>query len=139
MDSLTAFAAIALTAVSWDGVLSQAGSRALRHELDYREPFASMKDGEMVALMDELLERMRRLGVHELMVEAAQALSPEQRRTAYAVAAEIMRSDGPLVEEERCMLGTLATTLSMEPGDAQRISSVMDVLHGSVVDCAMTV
>jgi len=31
MDSATAFAAIALAAVSWDGVLTMAGSRALRH------------------------------------------------------------------------------------------------------------
>jgi uncharacterized tellurite resistance protein B-like protein len=139
MDSLTAFAAIALTAVSWDGVLSQAGSRALRHELDYREPFASMKDPEMVALMDDLLSRMREIGVDALMVEAARALGPDQRRTAYAVAAEIMRSDGPLVEEEQTMLRTLASTLEMDPPDADRIEAVMDILHGSVVDCSMTV
>ena len=36
MDSPTAFVAVALAAVSWDGVLTKAGSRALRHSLDYR-------------------------------------------------------------------------------------------------------
>jgi len=87
--------------MSWGGGTSLAGSRALRHELDYREPFASMKDDKINGrLVDELLGRLRRLGVRELMVEAAQALGPEQRRTAYALAAEIIRSNGPLVEEE---------------------------------------
>jgi hypothetical protein len=40
LDAPSAFAAIALAAVSWDGVLTPAGSRALRHALDYRHPFA---------------------------------------------------------------------------------------------------
>ena len=39
MDSLTAFAAIGLTAVAWDGSLTPAGGRAFRHALDYREPY----------------------------------------------------------------------------------------------------
>ena len=42
MDSSTAFAAIALAAVSWDGVLTMAGSRALRHALDYRQPYQQL-------------------------------------------------------------------------------------------------
>lgn len=88
--------------------------------------------------MGELLERLGRLGVRELMVEAAQVLGPGQRRTAYAVAEEIMRSGGPLVEEEHCTLGSLAATLSTDPADPVWVQSVMDVLHGSVVDCSMT-
>mgnify|MGYP006279562823 CR=1 FL=1 len=37
-DAPTAFAAIALAAVSWNGLLTQAGARASRHTLDYRHP-----------------------------------------------------------------------------------------------------
>ena len=56
MDSLTAFAAVGLAAVSWDSHFTPAGTRAFRHALDYREPFCQMSDGEMIALLDELLE-----------------------------------------------------------------------------------
>jgi hypothetical protein len=101
LEPSSAFAAIALAAVSWDGVLSMAGSRALRHALDYRHPYCDFGDAGMVRLMDQLLRDMRSKGAQHLMVEAAEALSPRQRATAYAVAAEIMRSDGPLQADEQ--------------------------------------
>ena len=88
MDSLTAFAAIGLTAVTWDGSLTPAGGRAFRHALDYREPFCSMSEGEMVEMMDQLLQRRRQIGNEPLMLEAAQALSPTQSLTAYAMAGD---------------------------------------------------
>ena len=86
LEPPSAFAAIALAAVSWDGVLSMAGSRALRHALDYRHPYCDYGDAGMVRLMDQLLRDMRRKGAQHLMVEAAEVLNPRQRATAYAVA-----------------------------------------------------
>ncbi len=133
LDAPSAFAAIALAAVSWDGVLSMAGSRALRHELDYRHPFCDYGDGGMVKLMDHLLREMRNKGAQHLMVEAAEALNPRQRATAYAVAAEIMRSDGELQDDERNILSNLAVTLELPEADTQKILAVMDVLHADVV------
>ena len=62
MDSLTAFAAIGLTAVAWDGSLTPAGGRAFRHALDYREPYCSLTEQDMVELMDCLLSRRREIG-----------------------------------------------------------------------------
>ena len=133
LDAPSAFAAIALAAVSWDGVLSMAGSRALRHALDYRHPFCDYGDAGMVQLMDRLLRNMRRKGAQHLMVESAEALNPRQRATAYAVAAEIMRSDGPLADDERNILSNLASTLELSEDDTQKVLAVMDVLHADVV------
>jgi tellurite resistance protein len=132
MDSPTAFVAVALAAVSWDGVLSRAGSRALRHELDYRAPFNAMSDGAMIALFDRLLSEMRAEGAKALMARAARVLDPHQRRTAFAVAAEIMRSDGELVAEERQILDDLATGLEISAGDSTKVLEVMDMLHASL-------
>lgn len=129
----TAFAAIALAAVSWDGMLSRAGSRALRHALDYREPFCQLGDTAMVELMNGLLESLRGKGAQHLMVEAAEALSPRQRATAYAVAAEIMRSDGPLQADESNILANLAGTLGLEASVTERVREVMDLLHADVL------
>ena len=77
MDSPTAFAAIALAAVSWDGVLTMAGSRALRHSLDYRKPYQQYGQKGMVALMDGLLAELRRVGPQHLMLEAAEQLNAQ--------------------------------------------------------------
>ena len=128
-----AFAAIALAAVSWDGMLSKAGSRALRHALDYREPFRQLDDRAMVDMMNGLLDALRRKGAQHLMVEAAEALNPRQRATAYAVAAEIMRSDGPLQDDERNILANLAGTLALDATLTARVQEVMDLLHADVL------
>ena len=56
LDAPSAFAAIALAAVSWDGVLSMAGSRALRHSLDYRHPFCEVNILNNLAITLELPE-----------------------------------------------------------------------------------
>ena len=66
------------------------------------------------------------------MVEAAAALTPQQRSTAFAVAAEIMRSDGELEEDERNILSNLAAVLNLEESLTADILQVMDVLHGSL-------
>jgi hypothetical protein len=133
LEPPAAFAAIALAAVSWDGVLSMAGSRALRHALDYRHPYRDYGDAGMVRLMDELLRDLRQSGAQHLMVEAAEVLDPKQRATAYAVAAEIMRSDGPLEADERNILSHLAATLNLSIEETDRVLAVMDVLHADVM------
>lgn len=132
MESSQAFAAIALAAVSWDGTLTQAGSRSLRHALDYRQPFASYPPERMVALMDELLKALREQGPQRLMVMASEALNPQQRRTAYAMAAEIMRSDGPYQDDELNILSNLAEVLMVEARLSHEIQSTMNLLHGDL-------
>lgn len=133
MPAPMAFAAIALAAVSWDGMLSRAGSRALRHALDYREPYRQLGDNAMVELMNDLLTSLRSKGAQHLMVEAAEALSRRQRATAYAVAAEIMRSDGPLQADERNILANLAATLELDPTLTTAVEEAMDLLHADVL------
>lgn len=137
MDTPTAFAAVALAAVSWDGVLTMAGTRALRHALDYRPPFRERSDAEMIALMDSLLRCLRERGARGLMVDAAAVLDERQRHTAYAVATEIMRSDGPLQEPERQILACLAEHLHLDPAETAKVGEVMDILHASIVDPAL--
>lgn len=132
-DAATAFAAIALAAVSWDGVLTQAGTRALRHTLDYRHPLSDYSDERMVRLMDQLLLQLRRLGPQHLMVEAAAALNTDQRSTAFAVAAEIMRSDGRLLEDERNILRNLGGVLELEEEFQEGLTAAMGVLHADLV------
>jgi len=136
MDPVRAFAAVALAAVSWDGILTPAGSRALRHALDYRDPYRGFSDAEMVRLLDALLAALRRHGAQHMMLDAAAALSAPQRHTAYAVAAEIMRSDGPLEDDERNILASLACALELPEEETERVGAVMDVLHASLLDPA---
>ena len=133
LDVPTAFAAIALAAVSWDGVLTMQGSRALRHSLDYRHPFCDYDDAQMVAMLDYLLAGMRAKGAQHLMIDAASLLNPRQRATAYAVAAEIMRSDGPLQDDELNILANLAEALALDADLTLEVRTVMDWLHADLI------
>ena len=132
MNLVTAFAAVGLTAVSWDGTLSRAGARSLRHALDYREPFCRMSDNDMVLLMDAVLALRRERGNKALMLQAAAVLSPAQALTAYAMASELMRSDGPFEAEERRFLDHLAVTLEISTFEARRIDTVFEIFHASL-------
>jgi tellurite resistance protein len=138
MDAPTAFAAVALAAVSWDGTLTMAGTRALRHALDYRAPYKGRGDRDMITLMDDLLQSLRAKGSIGLMEEAATVLDERQRHTAYAVAAEIMRSDGPLEEQEQAILADLAATLKLDPDETIKVLEVMDILHASILEPAVS-
>ena len=138
MDAPTAFAAVALAAVSWDGALTMAGTRALRHALDYRAPFKARSDKEMITLMDTLLQGLRAKGSIGLMEEAASVLDERQRHTAYAVAVEIMRSDGPLQDQEQKILADLAATLRLDPEETTKVHDVMDILHASILEPAVS-
>ena len=133
MNLVTAFAAVGLTAVSWDGTLSRAGARSLRHALDYREPFCRMSDNDMVLLMDAVLALRRERGNKALMLQAASVLSPAHALTAYAMASELMRSDGPYAAEERRHLDVLALMLSIAQPEAERIDAVFDLLHAPLL------
>ena len=129
MNVVTAFAAVGLTAVSWDNTLSRAGTRAFRHALDYREPYCQMSDNELVLLMDAVLALRLERGNKALMLEAAKVLTSDQALTAYAMASELMRSDGPYSAEERRHLDLLALMLSISQVEAERIDSVFELLH----------
>ena len=127
MNVVTAFAAVGLTAVSWDDTLSRAGARAFRHALDYREPYCRMSENDVVLLMDAVLAMRLEKGTKALMLEAAKALTADQALTAYA--SELMRSDGPYSAEERRRLDLLALMLSISQVEAERIDSVFELLH----------
>jgi tellurite resistance protein len=88
----------------------------------------------MIALMDRLLRSLRDRGAKGLMEDAAAVLDERQRHTAYAVATEIMRSDGPLQEPERQILACLAEYLDLDAAETAKVGEVMDVLHASILE-----
>ena len=66
-------------------------------------------------------------------IPLAAVLSAEQRSTAYAVAAEIMRSDGHLQEDEQNILANLEVVLELNPEQTAAILRVMNILHSDLV------
>lgn len=132
LSTADAFAAVALSAVCWDGTLTKAGSRSLRHALDYRLPFRDYDEPRMLELLDNLLLQLREKGAQHLMMDAAAVLNAQQRSSAFAVASEIMRSDGMLQEDEVNILKNLSAVLQLDEDLTASIIRVMDVLHADL-------
>ena len=61
------------------------------------------------------------------------SLNPDQRATAFAVAAEIMRSDGRLLADERNILSNLGGVLELEAEFQAGLIAAMGVLHADLV------
>lgn len=121
-----AFAAIALAAVACDGELSTLEARALRQQLEYRQPFRNLDDGAMAALLDRLLRILRQRGCEALVREAAPLLQAQQRQTAYAVAVALTGADHVETAAERLFLQQLALELAIP---AERASTILEVIR----------
>lgn len=65
-----AFAAVALAAIAADGELSAVEARALRQQLEYRQPFRRLSDQDMGALLDRVLLQLRASSCAELILQA---------------------------------------------------------------------
>jgi tellurite resistance protein len=59
-------------------------------------------------------------------------LQPEQRMTAFAVAAEIMRSDGSYEQDELNILNNIASVLKLSDDYTFEVMRVMDALHADL-------
>ena len=82
--------------------------------------------------MDSLVNNLRAKGPQHMMVEAADQLQPSQRMTAFAVAAEIMRSDGAYLDDELNILDNLADVLELDASFTAQVMTVMDALHADL-------
>ena len=120
MTAAEAFAAVALAAVSCDGVLGRDEAHALRRQLEFRYPYRERSEAAMGELFDQLLSLLRQEGVDGLISKAIPALSSLQQESALAVAAQLVHSDREVSKEEAAFLEDLACKLDL-PFDRARI------------------
>ena len=129
MDSAEAFAAIALAAVACDGGLDHEEARSLRGQLEGRHPFSARSEESMGRLFDGLLDQLRSDGWRPLIGRAIPALSPSQRETALAMAAQLVHCDRMVADEEGELLRELASLMALPAGRAEQILDVIAVLN----------
>ena len=124
-----AFAAVALAAVACDGELAAAEARALRQQLEFRQPFCRMDDAAMGDLLDGLLTILRQAGWQALVEQAAPRLEAAQAETAFAVAAGLTLADHVESNSEQDFLEKLSVTLKLSTERAATIRDVVSLLN----------
>ena len=124
-----AFAAIALAAIAADGELSAVEARALRQQLEFRQPFRRFSDQQMGELLDRVLAQLRGSSCEALVKQATPLLSVEQRETALAVAAHLIHADHIETQSELSFLAQLQEAFCLDAIRSASILEVISLLH----------
>ena len=119
-----AFTAIALISVASDGNLSQKQARDISFALSHLKLFNSYSEDEMQSMFDILSGIIRHEGLNNLFDSAKDSLSEELKEAAFAVATDLVLTDGILAEEED-FLSELYQALGIQGDIGRKIIEVM--------------
>ncbi len=108
-----AFAAIAIAAVASDGHVYPVETRAIYCVLSRMKLFQSHAEQELKTLLKELFSRTEQHSPHELVSAAKDFLDRELWTTAFAIAVDLVLSDGVLHQKEKRFLDHLQEILEV--------------------------
>lgn len=122
-----AFASIALIAIAADGYLSEQEGQDMTIMLARMNLFRSYSADVMHRMFDKLLALLKQQGPGDLIALAKRSLPQDLRETAFAVATDLVLSDGSVAPQEQSFLDDLYRILEI-PGDtALQIVQVMNI------------
>lgn len=120
-----AFAGIALLVIASDGYIADNEVDLLSTLLRRMHLFRSYPAEVMSRMFDKLGGILRRQGPEALMSAAIQALPHDLYETAFAVATDLILSDGEVTQEEENLLTSLCNALEISEQTAGEIIRVM--------------
>src|SRR5574341_1203430 len=120
-----AFAAITLAAVAADGYISEEEGRGLITGLTRMKLFEKYGPNQMASMFNKLLGIIKRQGIESLVALSKEALPPELRETAFAVATDLALADGVVEKSEKEILTRIQQTLGIPEDTAIKIIEVM--------------
>ncbi|MFW6264425.1 MAG: tellurite resistance TerB family protein [Cyanobacteriota bacterium] len=120
-----AFAAITLIVIASDGYLADAELDLLYTVLNRMQLFRSYSADVMRRMFDKLSGILKRDGYEALFSAAVATLPHDLYDTAFAIATDLVLSDGHVSEEEEGLLQSLANALEL-PGDT--VHKIIDVM-----------
>jgi tellurite resistance protein len=120
-----AFAAITLAATASDGYLSEEEARAISSTLSRMRLFRSYSHDVIIRMFDKLLGILKGDGIDVLFNAAKDSLPNDLREAAFAVATDLVLSDGIVSQEERDFLNDLYQSLGISSDIATQIVQVM--------------
>ncbi|MEM9772516.1 MAG: tellurite resistance TerB family protein [Cyanobacteria bacterium P01_D01_bin.73] len=122
-----AFTAVLTTAMAADGYASDEELRMLRDNLFSMQLFKPLDDEARLHMLERVLKLLENPGPEALLVEARSVLKAELRETAFAMAADMVTSDGCLADEEQSYLDRLRETLDIQQDMADLLITAMGV------------
>jgi tellurite resistance protein len=120
-----AFAAIMLLVVASDGYLADDEVRLLNVTLSRMKLFRSYSEDVMRRMFDNLCNTLRREGFQSLLENALETLPHDLYDTVFAIATDLVLSDGQVSQEEEDLLSSLCRALNLSDAMVSQIIQVM--------------
>jgi tellurite resistance protein len=116
---------VALYAIIADGVVADEEMEGLRFMLGRMQLLADAQ--RIDAGLQKALRVAKAKGHDGLLAAAAQAVPMDMRQTTYAVAADLLFSDGRLEEDEKAALARIQRALGVPDAFAAKVVEVLSV------------
>jgi len=126
LNSSEAFAAICLVAIASDGYLSESEEADMKMRLSRMKLFKDSMN-KLDRTKDYLVDALKKYGPNEVVKSAQAALPPHLSSTAFAVAVDLVFSDGSVSPEEKAFVDDLRRILAIPDDMAVKIVEVMTV------------
>ena len=120
-----AFAAVALSAVAADGVITEEEANGLVLGLIRMKLYRGYNGNQMGAILNKCINIIKKEGLDALMAKAKEGLPAELTETAFAVAADLTLADGEIANEEKKFLEKIQVSLGVPEDKAVTIIEVM--------------
>lgn len=121
------FAGIALAAIAADGVITQEEANGLGTTLSRMKLYSGMNSRQLNGVFEKLIKVIRGEGVETLLAKSAAAVKAELRPTAFAVAADLVMSDGHVDGAEKAFLEKIQKSLAVDDATAMKVVEVIQI------------
>jgi hypothetical protein len=120
-----AFVSLLIASARADGSVSAHEANSIEHIVGGMQLFRGHRGNGLQKVFATAAERIKDQGVPTVLQAAAAIVPKELRTTAFALAIDLMLSDGRLSPQEEGFAGELRTLLNVDPDDATRIIDVL--------------
>jgi tellurite resistance protein len=120
-----AFAAVGVSAIAADGVITEEEARGFITGLYRMKMFSSYNDSQMNALLNRLVNIIKKQGLEGLIKMSNESLPADLKETAFAVATDLAFADGDVDQTERDILTKIQQLMGIPEAQAIKIIEVM--------------
>lgn len=127
LNEAEGMAGIALCAIAADGQITEEEAAGLGTTLSRMQLFGGMNNRQVNDIFNKLVKVVRNQGVDALLQMSTAALRAELKPTAFAVAADLIMSDGHVAGAEKTFLERIQKSLSVDDALALKIVEVIAI------------
>ncbi|HEY3420803.1 MAG TPA: tellurite resistance TerB family protein [Methanomassiliicoccales archaeon] len=120
-----AFAAVGFAAIAADGVITEEEARGFIVGLSRMKIFANFSDKDMNAMLNKLVNTIKKNGLDGLVKMANESLPEDMKQTAFAVATDLAFADGDVDQTERDILTKVQQLMGIPEAQAMKIIEVI--------------